>query len=156
MITRFGRLDVLVNNAGGSPPADAATASPRFSEKIIALNLTAPLHCAVRANRQMQEQERGGVILNLCSIAGMRAAPTVAAYGAAKAGLLSLTRSLAQEFAPKGRVNAVTPGLILTSQAQAHYANLDAIHATVPWVAWGHRGTWRGRWSGLRRTPPPG
>jgi NAD(P)-dependent dehydrogenase (short-subunit alcohol dehydrogenase family) len=132
VVARFGRLDVLVNNAGGSPVAEAATASPRFSEKIIALNLIAPLHCAQRANRQMQQQVQGGVILNVCSIAGQRPAPTVAAYGAAKAGLLSLTGSLAQEFAPKVRVNAVTPGLIDTSEAGEHYRDLAAVTATVP------------------------
>src|SRR6185369_13501780 len=59
-VDRFGRLDVLVNNAGGSPPAEAATASPRFSAAIIALNLTAPLDLAQRANRIMQGQAGGG------------------------------------------------------------------------------------------------
>src|SRR5687767_2099130 len=62
---RFGRLDVLVNNAGGSPPVEAATASPRFSSAIITLNLIAPLHFARAANAVMQEQPEGGVILNV-------------------------------------------------------------------------------------------
>ena len=117
---RFGRLDVLVNNAGGSPVADAATASPRFSESIIRLNLLAPLNFAQRANAVMQQQESGGAILNIASVSGIRPTPGTAAYGAAKAGLLSLTQTLAVEWAPKARVNAVTAGMIRTEQAQLH------------------------------------
>ncbi|MCG8589423.1 MAG: SDR family oxidoreductase [Proteobacteria bacterium] len=131
----FERLDVLVNNAGGSPPADAATASPRFSEAILRLNLIAPLLLAQRANAVMQEQASGGSIVNIASVSGQRPSPGTAAYGAAKAGLLSLTQSLAVEWAPKVRVNAVTAGLIRTEQAHLHYGDEDgvrAVAATVP------------------------
>jgi NAD(P)-dependent dehydrogenase (short-subunit alcohol dehydrogenase family) len=132
---RQGRLDVLVNNAGGAPAADAATASPRFSESIIRLNLLAPLHCAQRANALMQEQEDGGVIFNISSVSGLRPSPGTAAYGAAKAGLLSLTQSLAVEWAPKVRVVAVTAGMIRTEQSELHYGDeegIAAVGATVP------------------------
>ncbi len=74
-VERFGRLDLLVNNAGGSPPGPAATASPRFSASIIALNLTAPLNLAQRANAVMQEQPEGGSIINIGSVNGMRPSP---------------------------------------------------------------------------------
>ena len=134
-VERFGRLDVLVNNAGGSPPADAATVSPRFSASIIGLNLTAPLDFAQAANRVMQAQPDGGNIVNITSVSGMRSSPGTAAYGAAKAGLLNLTQSLAVEWAPKVRVNAVTAGLIKTEQSEGHYGDEDgirAIAATVP------------------------
>ena len=90
-----GHLDVLVNNAGGAPAADAATASPRFSEAIIRLNLIAGLHFSQQANAVMQEQDAGGVIINIASVSGLRPSPGTAAYGAAKAGLLSLTQTLA-------------------------------------------------------------
>jgi NAD(P)-dependent dehydrogenase (short-subunit alcohol dehydrogenase family) len=132
---RFGRLDVLVNNAGGSPPVEAATASPRFSAAIIDLNLTAPLCVAQRANAVMQTQEGGGVIINIASVSGTRPSPGTAAYGAAKAGLLSLTASLAIEWAPKVRVNAITAGLIRTEKSHLHYgdeAGLAAVAATIP------------------------
>ncbi len=132
---RFGRLDVLVNNAGGAPYADAATASPRFSESILRLNLIAPLNLAQRANAAMQEQAEGGSIINIASVSGIRPSPGTAAYGAAKAGLLSLTQTLAVEWAPKVRVNAVTAGMIQTEQSHLHYGDaegLAAVAATVP------------------------
>ncbi|NLA36043.1 MAG: SDR family oxidoreductase [Actinobacteria bacterium] len=134
VVERFGRLDVLVNNAGGSPHVDAADASPRFSESIIKLNLLAPLYFATAANAVMQNQ-RGGAIVNVASVSGVRPSPGTAAYGAAKAGLLSLTTSLAVEWAPKVRVNAVTCGLIETEQAELHYgdaAGVARVAATVP------------------------
>jgi NAD(P)-dependent dehydrogenase (short-subunit alcohol dehydrogenase family) len=132
---QFGRLDVLVNNAGGAPEADAATASPRFSESIIRLNLIAPLNFAQQANAVMQEQESGGSIINIASVSALRPSPGTAAYGAAKAGLLSLTTTLAVEWAPKVRVNAVSAGMIRTEQAHLHYGDeegIAAVGATVP------------------------
>jgi len=134
-LERFGRLDHLVNNAGGSPMADAATASPRFSTAIINLNLMAPLFFAQRANAVMQAQEGGGSIINIGSVSGTRPSPRSAAYGAAKAGLLNLSQSLAIEWAPKVRVNVVTGGIIRTEQAHLHYGDDDGIAAvarTIP------------------------
>jgi len=134
-VTAHGRLDVLVNNAGGSPNAEAATASPRFSEAIIRLNLLAPLNLAQAANAIMQAQDEGGSIINIGSLSGMRPSPGTAAYGAAKAGLLNLTQSLAIEWAPKVRVNAVSGGYILTEQSGLHYGDdegLARVAATVP------------------------
>jgi NAD(P)-dependent dehydrogenase (short-subunit alcohol dehydrogenase family) len=135
VVERHGRLDVVVNNAGGSPPAAAADASPRFNERIVALNLLGPMYVAQAANRVMQAQDGGGVIVNIGSVSGLRPTPNTAAYGAAKAGLVNLTKTLAMEWAPKVRVNMVTAGLVLTDDARAWYGEGEAlarVHATVP------------------------
>lgn len=134
-VDRHGRVDVLVNNAGGSPYVDAAAASPRFLASVVNLNLLAPLYCVQAANAVMQEQEDGGSIVNIASVSGMRPSPGTAAYGAAKAGLLNLTQTLAVEWAPKVRVNAVSGGLIATEGGDDHYggpAGAAAAAATVP------------------------
>ena len=135
VLDRHGRLDVLINNAGGSPPADAATVSPRFVSAIITLNLVAPFVVSQRANAVMQEQAEGGSIINISSLCGLRPSPGTAAYGAAKAGLINLTASLAVEFAPKVRVNCVTAGTLETDELRNAYggdAYLEAVTATVP------------------------
>ena len=130
-----GRIDLVVNNAGGSPEADAATASPRFSERVLALNLLGPLNVAQAANRIMQAQAEGGAIVNIASVSGVRPSPGTAVYGAAKAGLLSLTESLAMEWGPKVRVNAVVVGLVATEAATDHYGGeegMKRIDAMLP------------------------
>jgi NAD(P)-dependent dehydrogenase (short-subunit alcohol dehydrogenase family) len=139
-LDRFGRVDVLVNNAGGSPPADAATASPRFSASIINLNLIAPLLFAQRVNAVMQKQSEGGVIINIASVSATRPSPGTAAYGAAKAGLVSLTQSLAIEFAPKVRINAVVAGIIRTEKAHLHYGDDSAMKKVASTIPLGRMG----------------
>jgi NAD(P)-dependent dehydrogenase (short-subunit alcohol dehydrogenase family) len=135
VVDRHRQLDIVVNNAGGSPYAEAATASARFSEAVIALNLLAPLYMSQAAFRWMAAQDAGGSIINIASIAGTRPSPGTAAYAAAKAGLLNLTQSLAQEWGPKVRVNAVVVGLVQTESAAATYGSTDcqaAIAASLP------------------------
>lgn len=133
-VTRWGRVDVLVNNAGGSPEAEAATVSPRFVEKIVALNLLAPFYAAQAANRVMQTQNGGGAIINIGSVSAHDPQPGTAAYSAAKAGLLTLSRALALEWAPKVRVNHITTGLIRTESATSVYGadGGAAVARTIP------------------------
>ena len=120
-VDQTGRLDVLVNNAGGAPPADTSTASTGFHEKVIALNLTAALTFSRAAHGAMADS--GGVILNISSVSGTRTNPGGAAYGAAKAGLANLGRTLAHEWGPAIRVVTVTVGMIVTDEAAAFYGD---------------------------------
>jgi len=135
IVERYGRLDIAVNNAGGAPRTDAATASPRLQAKIVELNLLAPLLVSQAANAVMQQQEAGGSIVMVSSVSGHRPSPGNAAYGAAKAGLDSLVGSLAVEWAPKVRVSSVVAGMVRTERTQLHYgdeAGVAAVGATVP------------------------
>jgi NAD(P)-dependent dehydrogenase (short-subunit alcohol dehydrogenase family) len=135
VMERFGRLDVLVNNAGGTPFALAADGSARFHDAILQLNLHAPLQAALEANKIMQKQPDGGVIIFIGSVGATTARPGSATYAAAKAAILSLTRSLAVEWAPKVRVVSVSPGLVQTEQSHLHYGDANGIAAvaeTVP------------------------
>jgi len=135
LVSSHGRLDGLVNNAGGAPYSPAAEASPRLHEKVVGLNLLAPLVVAQACHAVMQSQERGGSIVNISSVSALRPSPGTAAYGAAKAGLDSLTRSLAVEWAPRVRVNAVDVGLCRTEHTDDHYGGdetVAAIERTIP------------------------
>jgi NAD(P)-dependent dehydrogenase (short-subunit alcohol dehydrogenase family) len=135
IVARHGRLDVVVNNAGGSPYALAAEASANFSRKIIELNLLGPLHVSQHANAHMQTQAGGGSIVNICSVSGRRPTPGTSAYGAAKAGVENLTATLAVEWAPQVRVNSVVVGMVETEQSELFYGDAEsvaAVAATVP------------------------
>lgn len=126
---RHGRLDVVVNNAGGSPYVPAAEASAKFSRKIVELNLLGPLSVSTYANAVMQAQDAGGSIVNVASVSGRRPTPGTVAYGAAKAGIESITSTLAVEWAPKVRVNSVVVGMVETEQSELFYGDADSIAA---------------------------
>ncbi|WP_040686285.1 SDR family oxidoreductase [Nocardia vinacea] len=135
IVARHGRLDHLVNNAGGAPFALAADASKNFHSKIVELNLLAPLLVSQAANAVMQQQPGGGSIVMVSSVSGHRPSPGTAAYGAAKAGIDSLTSSLAVEWAPKVRVNSLVVGPVVTELSELHYGDqdgIDAVGATIP------------------------
>lgn len=134
IVAEHGRLDIVVNNAGGAPYALAAEASPRFHDKIVGLNLMAALLVSQAAQRVMQAQG-GGSIINISSVSATRPSPGTAAYGAAKAGLDSLTSSLAMEWGPQVRVNAIDVGLVRTDDTADHYggdATVAEIERTIP------------------------
>lgn len=132
---KHGGIDIVINNAGGSPEADAATASPRFAEAISRLNFLAPYYLA-RAAHPYLVQSKGAAIVNIASVAGIRPSPGTAIYGASKAALLSLTKSLAQEWGPQAiRVNAIIVGLAETENTADTYGSEDAqakIAASLP------------------------
>lgn len=132
---RHGGIDIVVNNAGGSPESDASTASPRFAEAINKLNFLAPYFLARAAHPHLLKSDVAAIV-NIASVSGIRPSPGTAIYGAAKAALLSLTKSLAQEWGPHSiRVNAIIVGLAETETTADTYGSENAqakIAASLP------------------------
>ncbi|WAH37488.1 SDR family NAD(P)-dependent oxidoreductase [Alicyclobacillus dauci] len=115
---RFGGIDILINNAGGSFYAPASELSPNGFASVLNINLLGPYIVSKAAFRLMSAQGEG-VIVNIGSVAGRDSSPGMVAYGAAKAGLVNMTRTLATEWGPLGiRINTVAPGPILTEAAK--------------------------------------
>jgi NAD(P)-dependent dehydrogenase (short-subunit alcohol dehydrogenase family) len=114
-------IDILVNNAGGAPAVDSATAPAKLTNKILELNLNAPLVLSTQVYEHMVGREYPGAIVNIVSISSHRPTPTGAAYGAAKAGLMNATTSLAVEWGPAIRVNCVVSGLVETDLTGDHF-----------------------------------
>jgi NAD(P)-dependent dehydrogenase (short-subunit alcohol dehydrogenase family) len=115
----FGTVDVLVNNAGMSPLYPTLDAvSEELFDKVIGVNLKGPFRLSSVIGTRMAAGD-GGSIINVSSIASQRPSPTEAPYGAAKAGINSLTVSLAAAFGPKVRVNCIVPGPFLTDISKA-------------------------------------
>lgn len=138
---KTGRIDILVNNAGGAPEHDAATASPRFIDALVRLNMLGPLYMAQAAYPHMARAKTGSIV-NIASVSGARPSPGTAIYGAAKAGLLNLTQSLAQEWGGDGiRVNAIVAGLMTTENAEATYGDAKAQAKVAASMPLGRMGT---------------
>ncbi|CAN5788401.1 SDR family oxidoreductase [soil metagenome] len=137
----LGRLDVLVNNAGGTGfMAPITETRPEGFEKVMRLNLTHVFWVLQEAGRIMTARG-GGAIVNVASVAGLGGSPSLSAYGASKAGLLSLTRTAAVEWGRAGvRVNAVTPGWVRTELNRFLWSDPETKAATVDRAAlqrWG-------------------
>ena len=114
VIGRFGRIDGLVNNAGLTQVGPFLEIEPAEWDDVIRTDLTAAFHTCRAAIPSMLERGDGAIV-NIASRLGQLGVPQTAAYSAAKAGLIGLTRSLAREFGPQGiRVNAVAPGFTIT------------------------------------------
>ena len=136
VVARHGRLDVAVNNAGGSPNTEAATASPRFTESVVRLNLWPRSTSPSGPTPQMQQQDGGGVIVNVTSLSGhaplARHAPRTAPP---RPGCSTSPTSLAMEWAPKVRVNCVSAGIVRTELFEDYYGGPEgtaAVAATIP------------------------
>ncbi|GLY65832.1 SDR family oxidoreductase [Amycolatopsis taiwanensis] len=120
-VEAFGRLDLLVNNAGINPVyGPIADVDPGAAAKIIAVNVLAPL-AWTRLARDAWMGEHGGAVVNVASVAGLRASPGIGMYGVSKAAMIRLTQELAAELGPKIRVNAVAPAVVKTKFATALY-----------------------------------
>jgi 7-alpha-hydroxysteroid dehydrogenase len=124
-LARFGRLDVLVNNAGGTGPRPAMATSERFFEHALRFNVTAPFLLTQRAARAMVDTAGGGSVVNISSRSADMVLSSFAAYGAGKAALNQVTRVLAAELAPRVRVNAIGVGGIATRSLDVVLTNPD-------------------------------
>jgi len=114
----FGRVDVLVNNAGMSPACPSHEVTEALFDSVLNLNFKGPFRLASQIGHRMV-QGAGGAIINISSIASTRATPGVVPYSGAKAALNAMTMSMAREYAPKVRVNAIVAGPFLTDIAEA-------------------------------------
>ena len=142
---RHGRLDVLINNAGGAPYADAAEASPRFSEAIVRLNLLAPLNLCQLANQRMQKQAGGGAIINISSAWAFEPSDMFPTSAVFRAGLAAFTKLFADKYAPDNiRINNVLPGWIdslpqreerRAGVPMQRYGTSDEVAATIAFLA---------------------
>lgn len=133
VISRYERIDVLVNNAGGNRDGLLALMSPEDWHAVVEVNLTGVFHCCKAVLRPMTAQRRGAIV-NVSSLSGITGLAGQANYAAAKGGVNALTRALAQEAARFGiRVNAVAPGLVETEMtARLSAAQRERLLSRVP------------------------
>ena len=114
----FGQVDILVNNAGGfQVGAYVSEMNIDAWEAVVRQNLTSTFICSKLIGKAMMQQKRGNII-NISSVAGLGPYPRYAHYAAAKAGMINLTKTLAVEWAPCIRINAIAPGIIMTPIAR--------------------------------------
>ena len=123
-VQRFGRLDVLANVAGVLRVAPTLEMSEEDVDLLLSVNLKGVLN-GCRAAARAMAKTGGGAIVNIASSAAYQAYPHYGIYGATKAGVVLLTRVLAQELAPGIRVNAIAPGMVDTQMAGRRYRNAD-------------------------------
>ena len=114
----FGRVDVLVNNAGMSPAMPSHDVTEQLFDSVVGLNFKGPFRLASQVAKRMYDGD-GGVIINVSSSGALMPGPMIVPYTSAKAALNHMTRSLAAEYGPKVRVNTLSPGPFLTDIAKA-------------------------------------
>lgn len=141
---QFGRLDTLVNNAGGGRPVAFLEQTERSCDRHIELNLNSMLNATRHAAKLMIEYANGGSIINISSIEGLRAGPGYAVYSACKAAMLNFTKSAALELAEHGiRVNAIAPDIIATEGFRNQVAGAmdrDEVAARARYIPMGRDG----------------
>ena len=132
-IERMGSLDVLINNAGISIRHDFLDITSKEWDEVLGVNLTGVFQVAQTAARHMVAKG-SGVILNTASTGGNNGYPHYADYCASKGGVIALTQAMALELAPVVRVNAISPGYVLTPMQRAEYSDamLDAVNRKIP------------------------
>jgi NAD(P)-dependent dehydrogenase (short-subunit alcohol dehydrogenase family) len=113
-----GRVDILVNNAGMGPMVPSHEVTEQLFDSVVNLNFKGPFRLASQIGKRMYDGG-GGTIINISSSGALRPLPAVVPYGSAKAALNAMTRSLAAEYGPKVRVNAISPGPFLTDIAES-------------------------------------
>ncbi len=114
----FGRIDILINNAGMSPACPSHEMSESLFDSVLNLNFKGPFRLASQVAHRMSLQD-GGCIINISSSGALMALPMVVPYGSAKAALNAMSVSLSREYAPKVRVNTISPGPFLTDISEA-------------------------------------
>jgi NAD(P)-dependent dehydrogenase (short-subunit alcohol dehydrogenase family) len=141
-IERFGRVDGVVNNAATNPYFGPLIDTPDAAiDKTLEVNVKGYLYCARALAKHAQARGGGGAIVNIASIAGMRAAHMQGIYGASKAAVISMTQTLAHELGSSGiRVNAIAPGLVETKFASALVNNPQILARAVQRTAIGRHG----------------
>lgn len=131
-VSKFGRIDIMVNNAGGLFGVATMSMSEKQWDVMIAENLKSVFLCSQAAGRVMMSQ-KSGAIINISSTSGLCANQFNAAYGVAKAGIISLTKTMAMDLAPYGiRVNAIAPGLIITPGSEETYGKPGSTIPEIP------------------------
>ncbi|MEM7813409.1 MAG: 3-oxoacyl-ACP reductase family protein [Candidatus Aenigmatarchaeota archaeon] len=140
-VKQFKRIDILVNNAGVLDMKACAEMTEQEWDRILDINLKGYFLCARASAAQMVKQKSGGKIVNIASIAGMRAYPGCAAYNASKAGIISLTQTLALELAKeKINVNAIAPGAIETAMTKNVLEDKHVYQQMLANIPWGRIG----------------
>ena len=139
-VAELGDIDILVNNAGIVALKELLDTEDEVWDQLFDINLKGCLLCAQEAGKRMIEQGRGGSIINLSSVAGIKAVTIRAGYASSKIGLIMLTKQLAIELGPHNiRVNAIAPGIVLTDLTRDMWGDPEVktrLEATVPLGRW--------------------
>jgi acetoacetyl-CoA reductase/3-oxoacyl-[acyl-carrier protein] reductase len=136
-VDAFGAVDVLINNAGLNIDKPLHDLTDDDWDRVVDTSMKGTFLCSQIASRRMLEQETGGIILNVGASTGIRGRMNGVNYCAAKAGVMTMTKCLALELAPRVRVNCILPGLIRTGEIEHRFKlhekqNVEAAERAIP------------------------